>query len=245
MRIFGKRSPKAPASMTTAGPGSITPSSGSGVGGDLRRGPRPPRPDRDLSRSRAPGVSSQQLAILGPMRKVKRGTSSTARPNGWRSRAATCSRPCRTFPPRPRQRLRRRVGRRPGGFLASRVGHPYFAVEAETWPDTSNISTPRSRTPCRSSRWSSSRAGRSSSSSRNTHPGRGGERRLRADLEPVGWSSWYHYFTELRWADVEKNLRIAARVPLRGFPDRRRLRGRHRRLARVKEGSVRSRTWRA
>jgi alpha-galactosidase len=26
---------------------------------------------------------------------------------------------------------------------------------------------------------------------------------------PVGWSSWYHYFTDLKLADIEKNLRIA------------------------------------
>jgi alpha-galactosidase len=26
---------------------------------------------------------------------------------------------------------------------------------------------------------------------------------------PVGWSSWYHYFTKLRWEDIEKNLCIA------------------------------------
>ena len=26
---------------------------------------------------------------------------------------------------------------------------------------------------------------------------------------PVGWSSWYHYFTNLKWADIEKNLRLA------------------------------------
>jgi len=26
---------------------------------------------------------------------------------------------------------------------------------------------------------------------------------------PIGWSSWYHYFTGLRTADVEKNLRLA------------------------------------
>ena len=28
---------------------------------------------------------------------------------------------------------------------------------------------------------------------------------------PVGWSSWYHYFTNLTFADVEKNLRVARR----------------------------------
>jgi alpha-galactosidase len=26
---------------------------------------------------------------------------------------------------------------------------------------------------------------------------------------PVGWSSWYHYFTNLQWEDIEKNLRLA------------------------------------
>jgi alpha-galactosidase len=31
---------------------------------------------------------------------------------------------------------------------------------------------------------------------------------------PVGWSSWYHYFTNLKWEDVEKNLRLARE----GFP---------------------------
>jgi len=35
---------------------------------------------------------------------------------------------------------------------------------------------------------------------------------------PVGWSSWYHYFTNLRLADVEKNLRIArAKFPFEVF----------------------------
>lgn len=35
---------------------------------------------------------------------------------------------------------------------------------------------------------------------------------------PVGWSSWYHYFTNLRFADVEKNLRIAReRFPFEVF----------------------------
>ena len=33
-------------------------------------------------------------------------------------------------------------------------------------------------------------------------------------LNPVGWSSWYHYFTNLKWEDVEKNLHIARE----GFP---------------------------
>ena len=31
---------------------------------------------------------------------------------------------------------------------------------------------------------------------------------------PVGWSSWYHYFANLGWKDVEKNLKIASA----GFP---------------------------
>jgi alpha-galactosidase len=35
---------------------------------------------------------------------------------------------------------------------------------------------------------------------------------------PVGWSSWYHYFTHLRWEDIEKNLRIAKeRFPFEVF----------------------------
>ena len=35
---------------------------------------------------------------------------------------------------------------------------------------------------------------------------------------PVGWSSWYHYFTGLQPADIEKNLRIAAeRFPFEVF----------------------------
>ncbi|MDP2914383.1 MAG: alpha-galactosidase [Candidatus Aminicenantes bacterium] len=35
---------------------------------------------------------------------------------------------------------------------------------------------------------------------------------------PIGWSSWYHYFTGLQMADVEKNLRIARqRFPFEVF----------------------------
>ncbi len=42
----------------------------------------------------------------------------------------------------------------------------------------------------------------------------GGNRPRVAAANPVGWSSWYHYFTNLHPSDVEKNLKIARA----GFP---------------------------
>ncbi|MCK7579403.1 MAG: alpha-galactosidase [Chromatiales bacterium] len=58
------------------------------------------------------------------------------------------------------------------------------------------------------------------------------KRASRSGGQPVGWSSWYQYFTGLTGDDLEKNLLAGApRLSLRGLPDRRRLRVRHRRLA--------------
>jgi alpha-galactosidase len=102
------------------------------------------------------------------------------------------------------------------GFLASRIGHPYFAVEGDEiaayveYFDTVFeddvpleplivLSAPSIEQALE-------------------------EYGIRAALEngvrvsewnPVGWSSWYHYFTDLTAADVEKNLRIARK---RSFP---------------------------
>ena len=60
----------------------------------------------------------------------------------------------------------------------------------------------------------------------------------------VGWCSWYHYFHGVTEADLRANLRRGRRLALRRVPARRRLPGRHRRLARPPTRSSRRRSTR-
>jgi alpha-galactosidase len=156
----------------------------------------------------------------GPMRKVKAGDKL----DGAAERMAKQGR--YVFSPIPDVFLRDLVSDYVAawdgglaGFLASRVGHPYFAVEGGDLAGYIEYFDTPFEDPV------------------PLEPlvvVEGGpvellleEYAIRVAAEngvcvrtwnPVGWSSWYHYFTELRWADVEKNLRIAReRFPFEVF----------------------------
>lgn len=96
------------------------------------------------------------------------------------------------------------------GFLASRIAHPYFAAEEgelagylEYFDTVQEEAIPiepliiiEGEPPERSLPSYSSAVARENGVSINA-------------WNPVGWSSWYCYFTALTWADVEKNLLLA------------------------------------
>ncbi len=102
------------------------------------------------------------------------------------------------------------------GFLSSRIAHPYFAVEGgeltgylEYFDVPLDEPVPleplvilRDRPPAALLEDYADRAAAQNGV------------RLRA-RNPIGWSSWYQYFTELTAADLEKNLRLSAEG---GFP---------------------------
>jgi len=96
------------------------------------------------------------------------------------------------------------------GFLASKIGHPYFAVEGdevagyvEYFDTTFDDAVPLEPLVILS--------GPSIEQVLEEYGIRAAlENGVRvSDWNPVGWSSWYHYFTNLTYADVEKNLRLA------------------------------------
>jgi len=97
------------------------------------------------------------------------------------------------------------------GFLSSRIAHPYFAVEgadlvgyAEYFDVPFDQPVPlepliilRDKPPAALLEDYADRTAAENGV------------RLRA-RNPIGWSSWYQYFTELTAADLEKNLRLSA-----------------------------------
>jgi alpha-galactosidase len=117
------------------------------------------------------------------------------------------------------------------GFLASRIAHPFFTIEGNElvgWLEYFDtvFEAPVQLEPFVFLQNSSADAGPGSSLA--TAPEKTPENLLEeyADLaaaenaarvparNPVGWSSWYQYFTGLKWEDIEKNLRLARE----GFP---------------------------
>jgi alpha-galactosidase len=101
------------------------------------------------------------------------------------------------------------------GFLTSKVAHPFFIIDNDQlvgcleYFDTL-FSEPVPLDPLVILQGNSvetlleSYADLAAAENRASVPG----------WNPVGWSSWYHYFTNLGWKDVEKNLKIARA----GFP---------------------------
>ena len=117
------------------------------------------------------------------------------------------------------------------GFLSSRVGHPYFAIEGDDlvgcleYFDTV-FEEPIALEPLiflQNGPEDSGSGGPSPFTQESPVEGlleeyadlAAAENAVRVQVRnPVGWSSWYHYFTNLNWEDVEKNLRLARE----GFP---------------------------
>jgi alpha-galactosidase len=97
------------------------------------------------------------------------------------------------------------------GFLASRVGHPFFTIEGGDivgWIDyfDAEFATPVPLEPlavlegCAAEDLLEAYAGLVKRANRV---------RINA-WNPVGWCSWYHYFGKLGWPDVLENLEVAA-----------------------------------
>jgi alpha-galactosidase len=115
------------------------------------------------------------------------------------------------------------------GFLSSKFAHPFFAFEGsdlagylEYFGTELDDAVPLEPLVILEEKSKKKRPGRT--------PRLSGEGRVESLLEnygllaatgnkvtvsawnPVGWSSWYQYFTNLRWEDVEKNLKIGREI---------------------------------
>ena len=117
------------------------------------------------------------------------------------------------------------------GFLSSRVAHPFFTTEGDElvgcleYFDTV-FEEPIPLEPLLFFQNASADPGSGEPSPETPESPVEGFLEEYADLaaaenaarvparNPVGWSSWYQYFTNLKWEDVEKNLRLARE----GFP---------------------------
>jgi alpha-galactosidase len=96
------------------------------------------------------------------------------------------------------------------GFLASRVAHPYFVIDSDSVVGFleyfgTRIDEPVALEPLIILEGEPVELLLEEYAIRTAVE----NRVLLKTGNPVGWSSWYHYFTELRLVDVEKNLRIA------------------------------------
>jgi alpha-galactosidase len=147
----------------------------------------------------------------GPMRKVKAGD----RLEGAAERMAKQGR--YVFSPVPDVFLRSLVSDYfaawdggLAGFLASRVGHPYFAVEGGDLAGYIEYFDTPFEDPVPLEPLVVVEGGPVELLLEEYAIRVGAENGVQVrPWNPAGWSSWYHYFTDLRYADVEKNLRIA------------------------------------
>ena len=105
------------------------------------------------------------------------------------------------------------------GFLASRVGHPYFAVEGGDLAGYIEYFDTPFEDPVPLEPFVVAAGGPVELLLEEYAIRVAAENGVHVRTwDPAGWSSWYHYFTDLRWADVEKNLRIArAKFPFEVF----------------------------
>lgn len=97
------------------------------------------------------------------------------------------------------------------GFLASRVGHPFFTIEGSDlvgWIDyfDAEFPTPVPLEPL------AVLEGGAAEDLLEAYAGLvKSANRVRINTwNPVGWCSWYHYFGKLGWPDVLENLEVAA-----------------------------------
>ncbi len=96
------------------------------------------------------------------------------------------------------------------GFLSSRIAHPYFAVEGDEivgyleyfgthFPEAAALEPLLVLSGAPLERLLERYAEATAT-----------ENKVKIDFKnPIGWSSWYQYFTRLTRADIEKNLRLA------------------------------------
>jgi len=105
------------------------------------------------------------------------------------------------------------------GFLASRIGHPYFAIEGSDLVGYIEYFDTPFEDPVLLEPLVVVEGGPVEQLLEEYALRVGAENEVRVNpWNPVGWSSWYQYFTGLRTADVEKNLEIAkARFPFEVF----------------------------
>jgi alpha-galactosidase len=105
------------------------------------------------------------------------------------------------------------------GFLASRVGHPYFAVEDDEiagYVDYFDVDL-EDAVPLEPLVVLSTTSVEQAVEEYGIRVALENGVRV-SEWNPIGWSSWYHYFTDLTFADVEKNLKLAAgRFPFEVF----------------------------
>ena len=153
----------------------------------------------------------------GPIQALDSGRDgSTASPSGWRTTAAGSSRPSPTSSPTPSSAITSSPGRTRWSDFSPR-GSPTLISSSKGTSSSAiwSISTPDLADRSGWSPWSSCAAPRSRSFSRPTPDLTAADAEVRVPApNPVGWSSWYQYFTDLTGADLEKNLRLAGR----GFP---------------------------
>jgi alpha-galactosidase len=156
----------------------------------------------------------------GPMRKIRAGEKL----EGAAERMAKQGR--YVFSPVPDVFLRRLVSDYflawdggLAGFLASRIGHPYFAIEGSDLVGYVEYFDTPFEDPVPLEPLVIVEGGPVEQLLEEYAVRVGAENQARVNpWNPVGWSSWYQYFTEIRYADVEKNLRIAkARFPFEVF----------------------------
>jgi alpha-galactosidase len=147
----------------------------------------------------------------GPMRKIEAGEKL----EGAEERMASQGR--YVFSPIPDVFLRRLVSDYfaaweggLAGFLASRIGHPYFAIEGDDLAGYIEYFDTPFEAPVPLEPLVVVEGGPVEQLLEEYALRVGAENQVRVNpWNPVGWSSWYQYFTELKSADVEKNLRIA------------------------------------
>ena len=112
------------------------------------------------------------------------------------------------------------------GFLSSRIAHPYFVIEGDEVAGyleyfNTLFDEPIPLEPFLLLRNVPKKIGRAGLSTGVMEPmveelleeyarlaGAENEARVPA-RNPVGWSSWYQYFSNLQWEDIKKNLRLA------------------------------------
>jgi alpha-galactosidase len=105
------------------------------------------------------------------------------------------------------------------GFLTSRVGHPFFAIEGDDLVGWIDYFEAAFEAPVPIEPLAVLDGGGPVEALLDTYGGlvRKANRVRINEWNPIGWCSWYHYFGRLGWDDVLENLETAA-ADRRSFP---------------------------